>query len=672
MMKFWCYAAWLVTCSGAALAYTKHWTRSWNLDDDDNWSGGLVHCPGQRLQMPQRLDYMTYLSSSLSVEWLALPLSGEVVLGEGGSVLVGTAGAKRRPSDCKAEVKTLTWSRTSKDEWWDALSWQVPDDLTLNSSAIPDLNRVPCTTDTVVLRSSPKYLSPIHFTAPTVRVASVQVNGQTLTTSGLLDYASGNVSGQLTGSSADGGVLLYAEADPRCSEGRDCQCNDAADVARVVCTNRQLPCPEPMCENPIRMQDFCCPQCGVDFKLPSSYSGGGRHLQGLLGALDVEEAGRGVARFSGLMSDGSYHVLLAARERDGDYEAAAQVVRRILQQAVGSDGHLEESAAGASAYKTESGSSSAGGLVSAIVIIVLVALLLYFVHKRGYADNVRALLRENSPASFQFRRMSMVAIRRLSRISLHADALSARRASDAPSSRTPDMSGPIPTYSVQSGGLRFMNPVFSKSTASLAAMPIDPEGGMCDDAATGRAGDTAEVENPMYGAFMHMTHAEKKAYDATDADAGPPKPPRLEDKGQSSMRFSELGTIDEDVHSTEDDANEIVTDEPQRLDKNIREIISLETPAELARAGLLIDVPGDSPVTGQMVENAYKNNDGKGETKIVIDIHAAPFSELEQTKSDDAQHFGATASHATADRCQLEEVDDEPGINFGFEDDDEF
>lgn len=69
-----------------------------------------------------------------------------------------------------------------------------------------------------------------------------------------------------------------------------------------------------------------------------------------------------------------------------------------------------------------------------------------------------------SEARFRFRRMSMVAFRRMSRVSLHSDALASRRSSDM-SATTSSASGPVPTYSAQTGGLRFMNPTFSKSTA---------------------------------------------------------------------------------------------------------------------------------------------------------------------------------------------------------------
>lgn len=75
---------------------------------------------------------------------------------------------------------------------------------------------------------------------------------------------------------------------------------------------------------------------------------------------------------------------------------------------------------------------------------------------------LRAWLRMPSmepSANFRFRRMSMVAIRRMSRISLHSDTLSSRRTSVSSVSVQQG-----PAYNAQSG-LRFMNPVFSKSTA---------------------------------------------------------------------------------------------------------------------------------------------------------------------------------------------------------------
>jgi len=170
------------------------------------------------------------------------------------------------------------------------------------------------------------------------------------------------------------------------------------------------------------------------------------------------------------------------------------------------------------------------------------------------------------PRSAPFRRLSAAAMRRLSRISLQGAASDALVAG-----RSPHSSRGSNTASYSAGsGLRFHNPTFSASTASLAAMPIEAQEG--------------PGENPMYGAYVSMSLAQQKATDYTAG--GPAKPPRL---GESEGAVVVDIALNENEEVQAENAEEDTAPHPGTDEEvNQEEVLQEQLPETHADAGLLL------------------------------------------------------------------------------------
>uniref|UniRef100_A0A6A7G2T7 Protein amnionless n=1 Tax=Hirondellea gigas TaxID=1518452 RepID=A0A6A7G2T7_9CRUS len=552
-MKQYAVLATLIIIAAVSVveAAVKSWKYDWNLESVQNWRGGNPNCGNTHAVLPTTLDYTTFVGSAVSFASLYLPVTGEIVFGVGGSITVGPTLPKRR--DCPTAPHNISWNHFGKDNWWDPGAWSIPEHLKADEKAVPDVHRVPCGSDLVILPDPSKHLSPIHFTPPAVYVTSITIKNKNYSTSEFMDYSVRNVSEQLTGySDVRHRAMLYAEEAVNCLGGRDCKCSVYKEVNTVVCSAGGARGGEcggvaPACTDPILMQGFCCPSCGVDMTIPSSYPGRKSDLDGVLRKIRKTQEGRQVSSYAGLMSDDLYHVFLKPKTGNADYKTVANMVLKEIREVVG-DGTTSAIVLLSSGEMTSKvAQNAATAAIVSVLLLLAVAALLYFAYKKGYVH----VPSPSSSSNFRFRRMSMVAFNRMSRISLQSDALSSRRPSDI----TTTASSTDTSYN-PSTGLRFSNPVFSKSTASLAAMPIDPEGegpASQDEPSVGGEGASASShENPMYSAYMHMTPDEKKATDYTchspaPQGAAPKKPPRLEDK--TTMRFSQLGTIEEDLQS---------------------------------------------------------------------------------------------------------------------------
>ncbi|XP_076033250.1 amnion associated transmembrane protein isoform X2 [Oratosquilla oratoria] len=481
----------------------KEWTMTWNMNNELNWKNWRLPCKGQEALFPATLSHPAFLKGDMTLGSLTLPLHGSILLGEGSRLRLDP----HIPETClggSAEEARSWVDDNLPSHWYDPLAWKDSKYDPL-SSPVPDVHRVPCLADSVRLPSSSEALYRIKFTPPAVTVNSFIIGNQTYTTSSLVTFAQTPEGRErLEGSSGPNSALAYIDSYTPCLDITGCPCGTEGLAFKKICEIAKKKCPKPNCAKPIKPVGFCCPACVADVTIDHKGTLSLADLRNLVEAFVSSAATKSevgtASAYVAKMQDGLMHVFLkGARGHAMDYTALAELLMKKLKEDIVNKGGSISTvltsgyAVAASAWTRGGGSISKGAIVAIIFLlcIVVAAAAVYVFKRRRPLDNM---------ITFSFRRLSLD--RRISVV----DVLG-RRASTASSNMTTPC-----TFTRETHGLRFHNPIFNQSMASLAALPATPEA--VDDYEVDENKDAeCERENPMYTAYEKMSPEEKEKAD---------------------------------------------------------------------------------------------------------------------------------------------------------------
>nr|XP_027224979.1 uncharacterized protein LOC113817167 [Penaeus vannamei] len=237
------------------------------------------------------------------------------------------------------------------------------------------------------------------------------------------------------------------------------------------------------------MEGFCCPVCGAEVIISHN---GSLPLQSILTLLQKHMktlVAENVQGYAAKMSDGMYHVYFTSSSEIGNYKAASKSFKAKFEKELNSGGTHAAIVSFSGSIIPQTADSTSSNLLSVFItltIIFAVAAAVYYFKQRRAASQL----------SFMFRRLESSS-RRVSVVSHMGD----RRASTSSS---------IFTYT-RDGGLRFQNPIFNQSMASLAEANATS---VINESALGEQLD-GERENPVYNAYEQMSPEERQANEET-------------------------------------------------------------------------------------------------------------------------------------------------------------
>ncbi|KAK4315094.1 hypothetical protein Pmani_013656 [Petrolisthes manimaculis] len=460
----------------------KRWVKNWNLDTPSNWKDRGLPCAGKAAILPRYPSNLMFVGGDLTLSSLELPVEGEVIFGVGTHIILDHNSGNDACRDAE-------WSHHGEDEWWDPDAWSYPGyEDTAYAMPVPDLHRPPCPRDAAVFPAPADSLYTLTIAPPTVYVTTLSVGDKNYSTSEIASYMStteGRARFRVSSTRTDG-ASLYIESPGQCADMTGCLCGSESTQA-VICKIKSAKCPKPHCDKPLDMTGFCCPVCGAEVTISHNGTLPLVSVETLLKTHRKSHKMRGVKAYLAKMKDRKYHVYFTASSEDGNYRAASDAFKVKFNQELNSGSSHQVLVATSSSLILPTSSSTTSHYVAAILVTFFVCIVIAAVYFYTRNRKVRVDLFQRLEASSR-------------RVSGVSDVIGGRRPSNA--------SG-VFAYSRDSG-LRFLNPIFNQSMASLVGAGLSS---VSNDNAPTPPTDQVEGqhENPMYAAYQSMSPEEQQA-----------------------------------------------------------------------------------------------------------------------------------------------------------------
>ncbi|XP_071542926.1 uncharacterized protein [Panulirus ornatus] len=471
------------TVVGKSRAVQKQWVRTWDLNTQDNWKDSQLPCGGKAALLTRYPQYPMFLGDTLILGSVELPVTGQLILGDGANMVFNHI--------TEDSCQVAKWTHRGRDEWWDPDAWMHPDYDDPSTSPVPHVHRIPCTRDSAVFTNTSQSLYSVHLSPPAISITNLSIGSKNFTTSEFALYArtSEGMFRFVGASSRTDGAPLYVESPGICADVTGCLCGTEG-AASTICSIMSAKCQQPQCNSPIDMTGFCCPVCGAEVTINHSGTLPLAHVVELLRDHLQSSAIQHVAGYAAKMDDGLFHIYFTAVNENGDYKLASKTFIIKFDQELNVGGSHEALVSYSGDIIPTDSQGVAPHNVAATFITLTICLVIgvtvcYFRKRRATAQ-----------LSFMFRRLESSS----RRVSVVSDMVGGRR---------PSATSSIFTYS-REGGLRFFNPIFNQSMASLAGAGLTS---ISNDQAQIPPGNQVEGqrENPMYTAYENMTPEERQA-----------------------------------------------------------------------------------------------------------------------------------------------------------------
>lgn len=235
------------------------------------WLENYVPCIHDLVVFPSYYPAILPLPADVSVRGFMLPRYGALLLAEDSTINLVAAketGAGLNP-DCDSDDRRATLMPPKTSKWFDPSSWSDQPGVgegssnSISSSITPELERVPCDDEHVVISSNNGALSFDLENVQYLRLGQLILAGSSISRSYLQELMSREL-GQLLFHNAQGADVEYYR-------GELCGCHkDFEHLIEPVCHNVESQCEVPHCVSPIRPLGSCCFLCGAMITLPSS------------------------------------------------------------------------------------------------------------------------------------------------------------------------------------------------------------------------------------------------------------------------------------------------------------------------------------------------------------------------------------------------------------------
>ncbi|XP_068237987.1 uncharacterized protein Amnionless [Palaemon carinicauda] len=594
----------ILTITASSEGVIKRWDSNWDLDDPDNWEGRRVPCGGRVASLPRRPANPIFLGDRLTTSSLELPVEGELVFGNGANMVLDDS----EPEECQ----DTTWTHQGQDSWWDPDAWHYPNYDDASRSPVPHVHRVPCVRDEVNFVNPNLSVYSVHLSPPPITVSGFSIGNKAYTTSELAAYAKTQEGRyRFVGvSSQSDSALVYVDTPEQCSDITGCLCGTEGSTDKI-CRIMEKKCPTPECESPIKMKGFCCDVCGAEVVITHNGSLSIRDVKNLLDDHTKTPVAENLKTYISKMDDDFFHIYFTPVNDQGDYKTASLAFKTKFDEELSAAGqHTTLLAFSGKQIPQGRQGPSAHSVAAAFItfsVCLAIGLAVYYLRKR----------RITSQLSFMFRRLESNS----RRVSVVSD-VGGRRLSTASSIL-------MPSYN-REGGLRFLNPIFNQSMASLVGAGVcdaqPPPTTIPEDQLEG------EHENPMYEAYENMSQEERQASDDTlraqGIDIGGPvtsngSPPSEQNITIHGSPRPDLDIIEEEK-LTSDETGDTSPDESHT--EEVKESTTEET---------VENHPGEESSPEGLAEG-HKTKETAAEQKEEQDADAAFFLDIDSPSSHEA------------------------------------
>ncbi|EDW03987.1 GH10219 [Drosophila grimshawi] len=234
------------------------------IDSPAAWLNDYLPCAHDLIVFPKYYPAVLPLPPQLSIGGFVLPREGGILLAEDATIEL-RAGVGLNP-DCGNDKGRAYLKPPKTSKWFDPGSWSMqPDSSSSGSSSLmPELERVPCDDEHVVIPSNRGALAFDLENVQFLRLGQLILAGSSISRRYLQELL-GRDLGQLLFHNAEAVFVEYYR-------GELCGCHkDFEKLIEPVCHNVEQQCPVPHCVAPLRPFGSCCLVCGATLTIPSEH-----------------------------------------------------------------------------------------------------------------------------------------------------------------------------------------------------------------------------------------------------------------------------------------------------------------------------------------------------------------------------------------------------------------
>jgi len=257
-------------CIGALLSLVSieakivRWVPNTNTNNPNNWNTGQVPCSNEHIHFPATSPSI-YVQNNLTTLEIVLPNNGEVILGDS-AVLVFPASVS---NDATCKEKNVTFVGVEAKSWFDPLNWCEMSNIDGACLSSPpdrlDLDRVPCSSDSVVFPGDASYLVQLENSVD-IQVGMLTIANQAYTTQTFQRYLSSEAGRKQFIRESGTSATTLTVLSKTCSqtEPTGCACANSQDkqIKERVCQVQNGRCGTPACDQPLSVDEHCCQFCG--------------------------------------------------------------------------------------------------------------------------------------------------------------------------------------------------------------------------------------------------------------------------------------------------------------------------------------------------------------------------------------------------------------------------
>lgn len=226
-------------------------------NDPTAWEDEYIPCAKETVIFPETYQALLPLPNILNVGGFVLPKDGAILLQQEATIVLGNEASER---DCDKGKGILKEPLVRK--WFDPRTWRSSQELQ-NNKAIPDMERVPCNNESVIIKSNGPLSFDLEYT-PYLRLGQLSFAGSLLSKDYLKQLLYTDV-GQYLFKNQEGVNIEYYHNDV-------CGCHkDFNTFNEPICHNIVDTCPRPHCLVPVVPYGSCCAICGSVLRFSFEY-----------------------------------------------------------------------------------------------------------------------------------------------------------------------------------------------------------------------------------------------------------------------------------------------------------------------------------------------------------------------------------------------------------------
>ncbi|XP_037957933.1 protein amnionless isoform X2 [Teleopsis dalmanni] len=242
-------------CDKVSVNCTKWFVENPGFNNPAAWDSEHLPCPLEEVVFPAYFSAIMPIPREVDVKGFVLPTEGALLLSQDSTIYFGAGANKRSCQNSKNSRAYIKVPKTRK--WLDPQNWKSSTGLTLNK-AIPDMERVPCSNDSVIIKSDGPLSIDLENTE-FLRIGQFNLAGVLIFKDYLQNLIINNL-GALLFKNTEGLRVEYFRNDI-------CGCHqDFETMVEPICHNVLPTCKRPRCLVPVKPLLSCCPICGAVYQ----------------------------------------------------------------------------------------------------------------------------------------------------------------------------------------------------------------------------------------------------------------------------------------------------------------------------------------------------------------------------------------------------------------------